>query len=87
MALAIMSSITSLYRDISSGNINQINVIYAGADVPNGLLLTTLDIDISTVTTLANFATTLAAGIRAGAIANGFTVPANSVMLPSFSNF
>ena len=87
MAKAIMTSVDDSYCGGDGKCMMAITVMYAGGDVPGTFQKQSLDVDISGVTSVATLGTTLAAAIRGWAASNtGYTVPASSVFLPSYTN-
>lgn len=84
MAKAMVMRIEQGYVDRSIPYL-QIGILYSGVDVPGNLQIKSLSVDVSGVVNLVDLGTTVAAAVRSLATANGYTVGASNVFLPSYA--
>lgn len=62
-----------------------VRVLYQGGDVPDGLMKTSLQVNVTSTTTPAQLSAAVVANIRSNATDNGFTVPVGGTLMPSYT--
>lgn len=63
---------------------HEYSVAFYGADVPGGLQFKDVSINTDASTVLSTIPALIGTAVRAVAIVNGWTVPANKVLLPTY---
>lgn len=87
MATAFVNRPEDFYRDNDGTYHVDLIVVYLGPDVPGTPFNAVVRVNIDPAITLANLATSVIAQIRADAVARGFTVAANRLIMQPYSTF
>ena len=84
MATAIVQYIENASTDPSSQQpYIYLDIFFMGADV-NGFKKGEIAVNVNGISSLSALATAIATAIRAYATNDGFTVPANSILIPTY---